>query len=120
MSITLPSSNPMIKFQELKDLKGKGEYYNDRKPLMNVELNHIVPDELHLLLRVTDVLIEGLIRTVIAHDKQQHHSMNESSPPYWSGGLRNFGRNHATKSYQNHKHLQGAISACLCMPVVYY
>ena len=73
MSITRPSSSPMIKFQELKDFKGKGEYCNDRKPLLNVELNHIVLDELHLLLCVTDVLIEGLIRTATAHDRQQHH-----------------------------------------------
>ena len=73
MSITLPSRKPIIKFRELKDFKGKGEYCNDKKPLLNIELNHVIPDELHLMLRITDVLIESLIRTVTAYDRQQHH-----------------------------------------------
>ena len=73
MTITLPSSDPLIKFWELKDLIGNGEYCNERKPLLNVTLNQVIPDELHLMLRVTDVLIEALIRTSVAYDKQQHH-----------------------------------------------
>ena len=73
MSITLPSSDPIIKFCELKDLFGNGEYCNERKPLLNVTLNQVIPDDLHLMLRVTDVLIEALIRTSVAYDKQQHH-----------------------------------------------
>ena len=72
MTITLPSRNPTIKFRKLKDLTGNGEYCNERKPLLNVELNHIIPDELHLMLRITDVLIEALISTVIAYDRQEH------------------------------------------------
>ena len=30
-------------------------------PLLDIEIDHVVPDELHLLLRVTDILIRNLI-----------------------------------------------------------
>ena len=54
------------------DLKADGEFSNINKPLLDLELDHIVPDELHLMLRVTDVLIKALIETAIAYDKHQH------------------------------------------------
>lgn len=37
-------------------------------PLLNIELDHVVPDELHLLLSVTDVLERNLIRQVLEQD----------------------------------------------------
>ena len=49
-SHALPSGDPKIKFQELKDLKGNGKYCNERKQLLNVKLNQVIPDELHLIL----------------------------------------------------------------------
>lgn len=42
----------------------------DRDPLLRIELDHIIPDE---LLRVTDVLIEALMSTVTSFDLYQHH-----------------------------------------------
>ena len=54
------------------DLKADGEFSSINKPLLDLELDHIVPDELHLMLRVTDVLITALIETAIAYDKHQH------------------------------------------------
>ena len=34
-------------------------------------VSHVVADELHLLLRITDVLIQALLGTAVAHD---HHT----------------------------------------------
>ena len=36
--------------------------------LINIDVDHIIPDELHLLLRITDRLIENLINSAVAHD----------------------------------------------------
>jgi hypothetical protein len=33
-----------------------------KTPLLNIELNHVIPDELHLLLRIMDVLINNLVK----------------------------------------------------------
>jgi len=35
-------------------------------PLLELELDHIIPDELHLVLRVMDMLIQALIGTAVA------------------------------------------------------
>ena len=35
---------------------------------LNIELDHVIPDELHLLLRVTDVLINNIITSAISYD----------------------------------------------------
>ena len=37
-------------------------------PLLNIELHHVVPDELHLLLRITDVLECNVIKQVLEQD----------------------------------------------------
>lgn len=39
-----------------------------RAPLIHLPLKYVIPDELHLLLRVTDVLTRNLIQTAITHD----------------------------------------------------
>lgn len=39
-----------------------------RQRLINIDVDHIIPDELHLLLRITDRLIENLINGAVAHD----------------------------------------------------
>ena len=40
--------------------------------LIDIDIDHIIPDELHLLLRVTDKMIENLINAAIAYD----HNVN--------------------------------------------
>jgi hypothetical protein len=40
------------------------------QPLLNIELDHVVPDEIHLLLRVTDILTENLIQECLDLDKE--------------------------------------------------
>ena len=72
MSITVSSQDPKIEFRKLQDLTGNGKYCNDRPALLEMELHHIIPDELHLLLRITDVLIEALISTVLTYDQLEH------------------------------------------------
>ena len=49
----------------------KGKYGCDKPPLFNMETYQIIADELHLLLRIMDVLIQALIGTAVAYD---HHS----------------------------------------------
>lgn len=40
------------------------------EPLIHIPLQNVVPDELHLLLRVTDVLTRNLINGAMAYDQQ--------------------------------------------------
>jgi len=56
----------------LSDLNGNGQFSSSNKPLLNLNLDHIIPDELHLMLRVTDKLIKAVIQTAITYDKHQH------------------------------------------------
>ncbi|XP_065892708.1 uncharacterized protein [Dysidea avara] len=58
--------------RSLSDLKGNGDFSNIHKPLLNLDLDHIIPDELHLMLRVTDRLITALIQTAKSYDQHQH------------------------------------------------
>ena len=38
------------------------------EPLLHIELDHVVPDELHLLLRIMDILIRNAINSAIGCD----------------------------------------------------
>lgn len=52
--------------------KSKGENYCCvHKPLLNIPLDHIILDELHLMLRVTDVLIGNIIEDVMQWDDKE-------------------------------------------------
>lgn len=42
--------------------------------LINIDIDHVIPDELHLLLRITDKLIENLINAAVQYD----HNMNNT------------------------------------------
>lgn len=41
--------------------QSKDNFCCDKKPFLNIELDHIVVDELHLMLRVTDILLENIV-----------------------------------------------------------
>jgi len=73
MSIDIPKSK--VKIRKLEDFKADGKYCNDNLPLLNIPTNHIVPDELHLLLRVTDALIEALIRPLTGTNITPRHEL---------------------------------------------
>lgn len=46
----------------------KVQYGVKHTPLLNIELDHYIPDELHLLLRVMDVLLRNLIDDALSKD----------------------------------------------------
>ena len=49
--------------------KTKNNYCCARQPLLNIDLDHVIVDELHLLLRIVDVLIDNLLEDVLEWDK---------------------------------------------------
>jgi len=52
--------------------KSKGENYCCvHQPLLNIPLDHIILDELHLMLRITDVLIGNLVEDVMQWDDKE-------------------------------------------------
>lgn len=53
-------------------LTGNGKFGSINAPLLDLELDHVIPDELHLMLRVMDVLIQALIDAATSYDKHQH------------------------------------------------
>ena len=53
-------------------LTGNGNLSSINAPLLNLQLDHVIPDELHLMLRVMDVLIEALVCAATAYDNHQH------------------------------------------------
>ena len=61
----------------------KGKVY---KPLLHIPLKNVVPDELHLMLHITDVLIRNLINTAMKYD-----AVNSRSP---------YGKKSVTDLYQ--------------------
>ena len=42
-----------------------------KMPLISLELDHVIPDELHMLLRITDVLIQNLINAATSNDRNR-------------------------------------------------
>ena len=69
-----------FKLRTIESLKRDNHINNDDKerrqgrlhaPLLNIELNNIIPDELHLLLRITDILTRNLIHAAMTHDGRE-------------------------------------------------
>ena len=60
--------------QEIKEMskKSKDNYGCCEDPLLNIDLDHIIVDELHLLLRVTDVLTSNLVIEAIDWDIEEN------------------------------------------------
>jgi len=52
----------------LESLKSGTEPGSIHPPLFDLPLKNVIPDQLHLLLRITDRLIENLINGAIQHD----------------------------------------------------
>ncbi|PFX12813.1 hypothetical protein AWC38_SpisGene23165 [Stylophora pistillata] len=65
---TLPMARTQKEICEMSK-KSKDNYCCDKQPLLNIPLYHIVVDELHLMLRVTDILIENLVHECLNWDK---------------------------------------------------
>ena len=61
--------------EEIKQFASKSKSENDccvHRPLIDLPLDHIILDELHLMLRVTDVLINNLIEDVMQWDDKEN------------------------------------------------
>lgn len=50
------------------------------QPPLNISLHHIVLDELHLLLRITDVLVGNLIEDAMERDDQEDFLKKRGEP----------------------------------------
>ena len=58
---------------EIKKLR-KGRI---NEPLLYIPLDNVVPDELHLLLRITDVLTKNLINAAMTYDLQNSRTIKD-------------------------------------------
>ena len=58
---------------EIKNLR-KGRI---NEPLLYIPLDNVVPDELHLLLRITDVLTKNLINAAMTYDSKNSHTIKD-------------------------------------------
>ena len=80
------------------DSADKNNYGCIRPPLLNVQVDHIVADELHLLLRISDRLIDNLVVRAAELDLKC--------------------RDHGTGEANNLSNLQQAVSDCgVCFKV---
>ena len=73
--IDIPDEEWLI--TQRRTLQSFYDNYNDNNnkgckylPLLNIDPDHIIPDELHLLLRITDVLLSNLISAAKTDDKK--------------------------------------------------
>lgn len=60
--------------------KSKDNYCCERKPLLNVELDHIIVDELHSMPRVTGILTENLISECLEWNKEDDLDRKRGDP----------------------------------------
>ena len=76
------------KARSLSTLREKSQFANKpchqhlgniHPPLLNIELTKVVVDELHLLLRVMDVLIWNLISLAVSRDHEEQQRQGETS-----------------------------------------
>ena len=67
---------------EMKELvkNGNGGYCCVKQPLLNIDLDHVIVDELHLLLRVMDVMLDNIITEVIDWDKSDDFEKSAKEP----------------------------------------
>ena len=76
--------------------KGNQDKYScEHEPLLKIELDHVVLDELHLLLRIMDVLINNLVKETVEWDKKE-----------------NFNKRKADQKNIHVKNLQSTIRSC--------
>ena len=71
---TYYSTSPMVHtLSEVMEYvnNGKKEYGCVCEPLLNIPIDHVIPDELHLLLRITDVLLTNLLDDAMERDEKE-------------------------------------------------
>ena len=73
--------------QSIKTSATNGELGCKNASLLNLEPDDIICDELHLLLRVMDILIQALINTAKAYDANEAHRLGQRSIKATEGPL---------------------------------
>ena len=68
---TPPMRRTTDELREFANKKTGENYCCCHEPLLNIPLDHIIPDELHLMLRVTDILLENLIEDAMQWDDKE-------------------------------------------------
>lgn len=69
-----------LTLDDIKKYSETGEYCCVESPLLNVPLDHIILDELHLLLRFTDVLLSNLIEDAMELDDKDDFCKKRGEP----------------------------------------
>lgn len=83
MNFTLDHYNSFPHTRTLDEIinlagKRKDNFCCENEPLIFIDLDHVILDELHLLLRITDVLINNLIEDVLELDKKEDSGKKKS------------------------------------------
>eukprot|EP00731_Ephydatia_muelleri_P012979 Em0007g289a len=60
--------HPTRSIADIEACAATNEYSIKYPPLLSIDLDHVVPDELHLFLRIMDILIENLISYAVELD----------------------------------------------------
>eukprot|EP00731_Ephydatia_muelleri_P034384 Em0057g16a len=60
--------HPSRSIEDIEACAATNEYSVKYPPLLSIDLDHVVPDELHLFLRIMDILIENLISYAVELD----------------------------------------------------
>ena len=67
--------------EEMKTLcSSKDNFGCIHEPLLNIPLTHVIPDELHLLLRITDKLLQNIIDEVLERDAVEDFDKPRGQP----------------------------------------
>ena len=66
-----PLKRTLQEIQEMAAMSSGENYCCMHQPLLNIPLDHIIPDELHLMLRVSDILIKNLIEDAMQWDDKE-------------------------------------------------
>lgn len=64
-----PMARTLQEIKEMANMKSGQNFSCVHQALLNVPLGHIIFDELHLLLRVTDILLDNLIEDAMEWDE---------------------------------------------------
>lgn len=65
-------------FELARKKKQENKFCCDHEPLLHIELDHVVLDELHLLLRILDVLVENLVKDALKWDQNENWDKRKS------------------------------------------
>ena len=80
------SPNLRRTLKEMNELAGKKtkNFCSVNIPLINIDLDHVILDELHLLLRIMDVLIQNLVTEAVQWDQADNWNKRKKEKKKYS------------------------------------